>query len=577
MDPVTQSLVTDYCDAYGLKDYSAADQFEHFSAFSVFSARFPEELETSEVVCGDGGDLNVDAFAVKINGRFIVDADVVDDILSNSGSLDVEFLILQAKTSSSFDGAAVLALGDNLVKEVFAEKQSLPFNDDIKRLIEIKEKVYQNAAKLKDNPICRVFYVCTGTWKDDPYISSIIDRKKEELEDTNLFSEVSFEPLGARDLQKLYRQTKTSLSRTVKIDNLVTLPTIRGVEAAYVCFLPASEFLKLLVDDDGDLLRTVFVDNIRDFQGVNPVNTDIAKTIQMGELDQFVLRNNGITIVAKNIRPTSSQYLLEDYQIVNGCQTSHVIFENRSDITDDLHIPVKLIHTEDEEIAQAIIKSTNKQTQVDENDLLAFTSFQHDLEDFYAAKDGDFQLFYERRGKQFARTEGIEKGRIVTKGAQLKSYASMFCDVPNQAGRYQGTLLKNNKERVFQNDHLPDPYYAAAFTAYRFEIAIRRLEVAERIIRPFKFYLLLAFRYRYEDQPFPGAKSKKCEAYCKNLLSRLDDQSSSKAAFDECVIIVKKGLKSLGLELERDSAKSRPLFEEVKRISVERKVACSVE
>lgn len=573
MDPVTQSLVTDFCESNSLTNLDASDQFEHFSAYSVFSSRFPEEIETPDSVCGDGGDLNVDAFAVKINGRFVVDAQVVDDILSMSGAMDVEFLILQAKSSSKFDGAAVLALGDNLVKEVFSETQSLPFNDDIKRFLGIKDKIYQNAAKLKDNPVCRVFYTCTGTWKGDAYITSIISRKKEELEDTNLFSEVSFELLGARELQKLYRQTKTSISRTIKIDNLVTLPAIKGVEASYLGILPASEFLKLLEDDDGDMLRTVFVDNVRDFQGVNPVNEDIAKTIQDGDLDQFVLRNNGITIVAKGIRPTSSQYLLEDYQIVNGCQTSHVIFENRSVISGDLHVPVKLIHTEDEDVAQAIIKSTNKQTQVDENDLLAFTPFQHDLEDFYAAKSGDFRLFYERRGKQFARSEGIEKGRIVTKGIQLKNYASMFCDVPNQAGRYQGTLLKNNSARVFQNDHRPDPYYTSAFAAYRFEIAIRRLDVTERGIRPFKFYILLAFRYRYEEQDFPGAKSKKCESYSQKLLNHLKDQQCSKIVFDECVLIVKEALNNLGLDLERDSAKSRPLVDEVKRVSVTRKAA----
>lgn len=246
-------------------------------------------------------------------------------------------------------------------------------------------------------------------------------------------------------------------------------------------------------------------------------------------------------------------------------------------MNDALHIPAKLIHTEDEEVAQAIIKSTNKQTPVDENDLLAFTSFQHDLEDFYAAKTDDFQLFYERREKQYARSEGIEKGRIVTKGAQLKSYASMFCDVPHQAGRYQGTLLKNNKEFVFHNDHRPDAYYASAFAAYRFEIAIRRLDVADRIIRPFKFYLLLAFRYRYEDQGFPGAKNKKCEAYCQILLDKLADQDLSKAAFDECVSIVKKGLTNLGLNLERDSAKSRPLCDEVKKIAVERKAVATAD
>jgi len=129
-------------------------------------------------------------------------------------------------------------------------------------------------------------------------------------------------------------------------------------------------------DYHGDIMKSAFIDNVRDFQGENPVNVDIARTIKEGHFDQFVLRNNGITIVAKNIRPTSNQYLLEDYQIVNGCQTSHVIYENRALIRDTLLVPIKLIHTEDEDVAQAIIKSTNKQTLVDENDLLAFTPYR---------------------------------------------------------------------------------------------------------------------------------------------------------------------------------------------------------
>lgn len=520
---------------------------------------------------------HIDAFAVKINGRLVEDADVVGDILELSGSLDVEFLILQAKSSNSFDGAAILALGDNLVNAIFAETTTMPMNDDIKRLIEIKNRVYVDATKLKDNPVCRVFYACCGNWKSDAYLTNIIDRKKEELQDTNLFEEVTFEPLGARELQRLFRQSKTSISRTVKIENLVTLPTIQGVEAAYLGFLPAAEFLKLLEDEDGDIMKSVFVDNVRDFQGDNPVNIDIAKTIQDGDFDQFVLRNNGITIVAKSIRPTSNQYLLEDYQIVNGCQTSHVIFENRSSLNEDLHVPIKLIYTKDEDVAQAVVKSTNKQTLVDENDLLAFTPFQHDLEDFYNSKEGDLQLHYERRGKQFVRIEGIEKGRITTKGSQLKSYASMFCELPNQAGRYQGTLLKTIKTQVFQKDHKPDVYYVAAFANYRFEIAIRRLPIEERTIRAFRFYLLLAFRYRYEQQSFPGAKNTSSEKYSLELMQFLSDTEKSKATFDECVYIVSQSLSSLGLELERDNAKSRPLVDQVKTISIARNTAAQNE
>lgn len=571
MDTVTRAMVKEFSDGNNLTELDAGKQFEHFSAYCIFQSRFSDELETQDLVVGDGGDLNIDAFAVKVNGRLVEDADDVIDILEMSNSLDVEFLIVQAKSSESFDGAEILALGDNLVKEVFSENTLLPINDEIKRFLEIKRSIFENAPKLRDNPVCRVFYACTGNWKNDDYLTRIISRKKEELEDTNLFSQVSFDPLGARELQKLFRKTKTSIARTIKIENLVTLPLIAGVKASYLGFLPAGEFLKLLVDDNGDIMKSVFVDNVRDFQGENPVNIDIAKTIKDGYFDQFVLRNNGITIVAKNIRPTSNQYHLEDYQIVNGCQTSHVIFENREVLSEGLQVPIKLIHTEDEDVAQAIVKSTNKQTLVDENDLLAFTSFQHDLEDFYNARVGDFKLFYERRGKQFARTEGIEKGRIITKGNQLKSYASMFCDLPNQAGRYQGTLLKTVKDRVFQADHKPDVYFLSAFASYRFEIAIRRLPVEERSIRAFRFYLLHAFRYRFEPHEFPGAKSKKSSKYSELLLEYLRDADRSKETFDECVKIVRGALSTLELELERDNAKSRPLVDEVKRYAIDRR------
>ncbi len=573
MDTVTRAMVKEFSEENNFTGLDIGKQFEHFSAYCIFSSRFPEEIETQDHVAGDGGDLNIDAFAVKINGRLVEDADAVGEVLEMNGTLDVEFMIVQSKASENFDGAAILALGDNLVKEVFSEDQKLTVNNDIKRFIEIKNRVFDNASKLKDNPVCRVFYACAGNWKNDEYLVRVIERKKEELADTNLFSQVLFEPLGARELQKLFRQTKTNIARTIKIENLVTLPAITGVKASYLGFLPAGEFLKLLVDDNGDIMKSVFVDNVRDFQGSNPVNIDIAKTIQDGQFDQFVLRNNGITIVAKNIRPTSNQYHLEDYQIVNGCQTSHVIYENRNALSESLQVPIKLIHTEDEDVAQAIVKSTNKQTLVDENDLLAFTPFQHDLEDYYNSRSGDFKLLYERRGKQFARTEGIEKGRITTKGNQLKSYASMFCDLPHQAGRYQGTLLKSVKDRVFQDNHKPDVYYLAAFASYRFEIAIRRLPIEERAIRAFRFYLLLAFRYRFEPHEFPGAKSSKSEKYTEGLLKYLFDADISKSSFEECVTIVKESLDKLELPLERDNAKSRLLIDEVKRVAGERRQA----
>ena len=149
-----------------------------------------------------------------------------------------------------------------------------------------------------------------------------------------MFKQVRFNPVGAQQLQKLYRDTKYSMSRQITFKECVVLPSIGKVQASYLGFLPASEFLRLITDDDDNIIKSIFIDNVRDFQGNNPVNKDIASTIDDGLLDQFVLRNNGVIIVARDLSVTAHSFTVRDYQIVNGCQTSHVLYAHRERITD---------------------------------------------------------------------------------------------------------------------------------------------------------------------------------------------------------------------------------------------------
>ncbi len=53
------------------------------------------------------------------------------------------------------------------------------------------------------------------------------------------------------------------------------MPQIGGVQAAYIGIVPCLEYLKLLTNEDGTLNRRLFYDNVRDFQGNNPVNHEI--------------------------------------------------------------------------------------------------------------------------------------------------------------------------------------------------------------------------------------------------------------------------------------------------------------
>ncbi len=381
-----------------------------------------------------------------------------------------------------------------------------------------------------------------------------------------MFTEVRYVPLGAQGLQQLYRATKYTISRQITFDRTVVLPAIDKVKAAYLGALPASEFIKLVIDEEDNIVKSVFIDNVRDFQGDNPVNADMSATVASGLLDQFVLRNNGVTIVARELSITGQMFTVKDYQVVNGCQTSHVLYANRAALTDKLFVPVKLIYTEDEEIAQEVIKSTNRQTPIDEKDLLALTKFQRDLETYYAGMPDDRRLYYERRSKQYASREDVERTRIIPIGIQLKVFASMFLDAAHQAGRYQATLLKQVGDSVFKATHRPEPYYTAALTFYRFESLLRRGgETAD--LRSFKFHFLPAFRFRFEATDFPGYEDKRLAAWCNPLNAMLADPEQSRAAFDICADLIRRAADSRSLAIERDASKVQSLTEAVRALA----------
>src|SRR5690606_788268 len=99
--------------------------------------------------------------------------------------------------------------------------------------------------------------------------------------------------------------------------------------------------------------------------------------------DAFLILNNGITIVTEEMKTTRNTFSISNYQIINGCQTSNVLYENLSEIDDSVMVPVKLISSKNPDITSKLIRSTNRQTEVKEQDLIAFSNFQKKLEDYY--------------------------------------------------------------------------------------------------------------------------------------------------------------------------------------------------
>jgi hypothetical protein len=511
MDIVTKNLIKTFREEESLlENIEESVLFEHFANFCVVSKEYSEEFTIEDIHVGEGNDLGIDGIGIIINGNLVNSVDEVEDLAKQNKYLEAEFIIVQAKTSSNFDGAEIsnFLFG---VRDLFNTNPRLPRNEKITEKSKVINAIYEKPALFKrGNPTCKLYYVTTGKWQNDQHLKAKIDSDIDIMKSMNIFQDenegIIFSPVGASELQKLYNKAKNSITRTINFENKITIPEIPGVQESYIGILPISELLNLITDESGVMLRGLFYDNVRDFQDYNEVNNEIKETLQTADRELFVLLNNGVTIVAESISKTGTRYAVEGFQVVNGCQTSHVLFDNKELLTDKMQVPVKLIVLEDEDIKNKIIKATNRQTEVKNEELAALTDFQKKLENFYSALPEDKRLYYERRSQQYRSVPGIEKVRIVTISTQIRTFASMFLDEPHRASRYYGTLLISVRNKIFINNHDPIGYYVSAFANYKLESFLRRKQIDSKY-RPFRYHMLTILRLRLAGVDMPSMNS----------------------------------------------------------------------
>ena len=142
------------------------------------------------------------------------------------------------------------------------------------------------------------------------------------------------------------------MTREFQFAQRTLLPEIAGVNEAYIGFVPLTEFLAIVRDDAGELLSSIFYENVRDWQeSTAPVNDEIRETVTSNHADRFVVMNNGITMIARELRTVRrDRFQIEDFQIVNGCQTTHVLFDQQVEAAANIHVPLRLIATHDEDV-----------------------------------------------------------------------------------------------------------------------------------------------------------------------------------------------------------------------------------
>lgn len=273
MNKIIESFLETHKQEYGIQKYANDMAFEHFVNRCIVNKYSAERFNPSDIMT-DPGEQGIDGVAICVNGRVVTSIDELDSIKKEAKILEVKFVFTQAKTSNNFDGEEI---GTFLfgVRAFFADQEDRPkTNDKMEQLIALKDKIYVD---MPVAPVLDMYFVCCGKWDDGNGLISRINLDKKILEDSQNFSEVNFFPYDSEKIITAYKELKKKISRTITMEKKVAFPSIEGVKQAFLGLVRCKDFVKLLSDNDNNMLTNIFEDNVRDFQGYNAVNNEIKK------------------------------------------------------------------------------------------------------------------------------------------------------------------------------------------------------------------------------------------------------------------------------------------------------------
>lgn len=563
MDRIIQSFIDDFKSEFNYDKIDNSKLFEYFINFILASKIYPDRSSLDKINVGGTRNPGIDGLAIMTNNHLVTTQEEVDYFIQDADLLDIEFIFIQSKTSDSFEMGGINTFIAS-VKEFFRDGE-LNFEDELLNLRDLKNYIYKNSIKMEKSPSLKLYYATTGKWTSDQNLTTIINSGIKDLKSLDIFTDIKFIPIDADRIKALYREIKNKITKEIIFEKHTILPKIENVTESYLGLLPASELVKIISDEDGEIIKTIFYDNVRDFQGFNKVNSGIKRTIENpSDKDKFVLLNNGITIVAKSLNKVGSAFKISDFQIVNGCQTSHVLHSEKNNIDNSVFIPLKLIVTDNDDTINDIIRATNSQTEVKNEAFEILKPFHKKLEEFYLTfeKEENKRVFYERRSKQFIGSKAKTE-RIVGLPTQISSYVAMFLNEPQSTHRYFGELLKSYSSRLFQDNHSFFPYYTSGLALCVVDDFYRENKL-NTSLRRFKYHLLLMFRIQIagDKVPINISGNKEIEKYCNKLLEILWDKNKALEVFKNLELKLNQALSNTKL-LHRQAHSMRAFTEEL--------------
>jgi len=533
LNRILQGIVSDFKEKYSL-DGDESKIFEHLANYITVTKYHPEAFcdagDFESLIVDKKGLFGIDGIAFVVNGNLVTSIDDID-VYAKSKYLDIQILIMQAKTEEKCEA------GD-LLKTISATKSFLTdhsllteTNAELENAYAIYSEIFKYAKYFNaTSPQCFVSFVSAARTWDKTLIASITSAAEQEI--MSLVPEIKLAKVsvyGGAYVTDTYSELENSIDIQINFKNYLSFDKIGDVEQSYLGYLPGDEYLKIIVDSHGEIRTRVFYENVRDYQGEkNPVNQEIRHTLKTEALrDKFVLLNNGITIVTKHFKSLgSNMFELREFQVVNGCQTSHEIYNARA-VAANILVPVKIIHTTDSDVISMIVKSTNRQTPVPTEAFVALENYHKHLQLLFEEYSQEMPLavYYERRSGELAfRKNSNNCYEVASLHSIIRSVTSVyFQEAYIVYNNNPANILKNRRTKLFQDDQPHEIYYLSYYLFANF-LNLSAQKKFSNYEYKFRFYVIMAARCLLTDKLICGGLNtkeirtevKQLVAICKN-------------------------------------------------------------
>ena len=500
-NPILKAWLNEYSKENELEGNSSLDNERRYIDYIYFSQIQPDRLDRDfdllNQICDEVPEgMGLIGIAITMNGQLLSTRTDIDDILQKDGQGRFEVFILAYKKKIS---------ADELISEVYHQRQDGYNYSEIIGYFQTQRIV--------------------ARWEGLPSIN-IIFVAEEKAEAQSIKSKEytgSIQQINEEKLYAIAQANRKEYQAALEYQDSIEFGKLKDAGQVYVVLCSADSLVRIITNDDGLIRANIFDDNVRDYQGETDVNQEMEATLSANPVN-FVLFNNGITIVCDKLVSKNRELIIKNPQIVNGCQTCNSLYKVKRKGNDlsQVQVIVKVIEATKPEVTQGIVKGTNRQNIVYEEAFETIRRYHKELEDFFniMQTEGFCKVYYERRSKQYARDNTVKPYQKISFRVLIQSMVAMYMNHVEISHRHESKLISDYKDKLFVEGQSYFPYYVAALLASNLEYIMKQ-DHSLNDMRPYKMHLLFLIQ-EMSMGPAPDIDDKeRIEEYCKKLLKLL--------------------------------------------------------